>query len=252
MVSPQPVGVEETLERGVGEAHEGGRRRPHGQPAQEIALPLRQLRGIRVVGAARGEGRSALVGIMGGIDARGVGLRGRMWGGRSRCSAGQTGIAEYGVLARAPVEESVAEVRRGAGAADLARPSAVITLLLGASVGQSTFGDTRPVHLALRDPHGDLGGSVLVAAGGPKAHRRPWAWGPVCSVAHGRGILAARVCLVLRREKIVAGGAVLLRRERGVQVAPLRRSDAVSEGARTGPVPNGTDGCSPSEVNGGR
>ena len=100
---------------------------------------LRQLRGIRAVLAARGEGRSALIGIMGCIDARVVGLCGRMWGRRRRCSAGQTSIAEYIAPGRTPSEESVAEVIKGARVADLGRFSAGFVVLLRATVGQATF-----------------------------------------------------------------------------------------------------------------
>ena len=177
------------------------------------------------------EGRGAPVGIRGCADARMVGQLGRMRGRRSRCSTRQTGSAEYGAPGGASSDESVAEVLGGALAGNLARSSAGVAMLLGAAVGEAAFGNARPVHFALRDSHGDLGGSVLVACVVAEAHRSPWAWGPVLPglpSARVRGILAARVLLVQRREQIVAGGAVLLRRERRLQVAPLRRSDAVA------------------------
>ena len=127
-------------------------------------------------------------------------------------------------------------------------------MLLGTAVGEAAFGNARPVHFALRDSHGDLGGSVLVACVVAEAHRSPWAWGPVLPglpSARVRGILAARVLLVQRREQIVAGG---LSSSAANAACRLRPCVGVTQwrGRTYGPVPNGTDGCSPSEVDGGR
>ena len=162
-------------------------------------MSLRQLRGVRVIWAARRDGRSALVSIGGCASARIVGQLGRMGWWRSRSLVGRTCFVEYGASGEASIDKSVAEVIGGAGAGDLARSSAGVAMLLGAAVGEAAFGNARAIHLALRDSHGDLGGNILVARVVAEAHRGPWAWGPVLAGLPGarvRSILAARILLV--------------------------------------------------------
>ena len=103
---------------------------------------------------------------------------GKNGGGHNHSFMGQTRTTERIATSAALGDQPVAEVVRGAWAVDLSRVAVGIVMLLGAAVSQATFCYTRLVHLALRDPHGDLGNGVLVTTGVPKAHRRPWAGEP--------------------------------------------------------------------------